>query len=168
MAIIRFIKHLVSFGKSILPSHFWNKHGYFRYTRFNNLKKNNADFKTILSVGGWNFGTAKMTAMLATEANRAEFCSSSIEFLRERNFDGLDLHFQYPGSRGSPPQDKDRFAMLVKVGLILMFCDVRWTPYIPRMSFMCCTSISNRCMTLEGHISIVVLLDKGQIGYKKF
>jgi len=83
------------------------------YERFNNLKQTAPHIKTLLSVGGWTFGTPKMTAMLATAANRAEFIATSIVYLRERNFDGFDLDFEYPGSRGSPPEDKYRYTELV-------------------------------------------------------
>ena len=39
-----------------------------RYTRFNNaVKPPGSTAKTLLAVGGWNFGTAKMTAMLSTK-----------------------------------------------------------------------------------------------------
>ena len=89
-----------------------------RFQRFNDLKKKNPQIKTLLGVGGWNFGTKKMTAMLKTKKNRKEFVDTSIKFLRARDFDGLDLDFEYPAARGSPAGDKWRFSSLVAVSLI--------------------------------------------------
>jgi len=86
-----------------------------RYARVNALKKKNPKLKTLLSVGGWNFGTLKMTAMMKTRANMNLFTRTSIKFLRDRNFDGLDLDFEYPGSRGSPSTDKHKFTVLLSV-----------------------------------------------------
>ncbi|XP_075469783.1 acidic mammalian chitinase-like [Ascaphus truei] len=84
------------------------------YKQFNDLKKQNPKLVTLLAIGGWNFGTAKFTAMVASSGTRKIFIDSVIAHLRLYDFDGIDLDVEYPGSRGSPPEDKQKFTTLTQ------------------------------------------------------
>ncbi|CAG2250393.1 E3.2.1.14 [Mytilus edulis] len=78
------------------------------------VRSKNPDLKLLLAVGGWNHGTKPFTRIVANQSNMDAFATNSIKFLRQNGFDGLDLDWEYPANRGSPPEDKERFTSLVK------------------------------------------------------
>ena len=88
------------------------------YAKVVGLKKKNPELKVLLAVGGWKVGSAPFTAMVSGPASRAEFVKTSVKFLRNRGFDGLDLDWEYPAARGSPAGDKSKFTDLVKVFVV--------------------------------------------------
>ncbi|XP_054883254.1 chitinase, acidic.1 [Poeciliopsis prolifica] len=83
------------------------------YASLNGLKKSNPALKTLLSVGGTVNGVSPFIAMVGKPETRQAFIKSAISFLRTHNFDGLNLAWEYPGHNGSPPEDRERFTLLV-------------------------------------------------------
>nr|BBU59751.1 chitinase [Heterololigo bleekeri] len=84
------------------------------YKQVNQMKQLNSDLKTLLSVGGWNMGSKQFSDVVATKETRQNFITSAIQFMRARNFDGLDICWEYPTKRGSPSQDQQNFGLLLK------------------------------------------------------
>lgn len=80
------------------------------YERLVDLKNKNSDLKVLLAVGGWSFGTQRFKDMASNRYNRQLFIFSALKFLRDRNFDGLDVDWEFP--RGS--DDKRNFVLLLK------------------------------------------------------
>lgn len=80
------------------------------YARVTALKKANPKLKVLLAIGGWSFGTQKFKEMSGTRYARQTFIYSAIPFLRARNFDGLDMDWEYP--KGT--DDKKNFVLLLK------------------------------------------------------
>jgi chitinase len=60
------------------------------YSRTLALKKSN-DIKVLLAVGGWNFGSGPFSDMVRNEQVRKEFVQQATQFIRDHQFDGLDI-----------------------------------------------------------------------------
>ena len=80
-----------------------------------NLKSKNPNLKVMLAIGGWKMGTAPFTQIASSASSRNTFAQNALRFLRKHHFDGLDSDWEYPGSRGSPPQDRHNNVLLLQV-----------------------------------------------------
>nr|BAV14641.1 chitinase [Todarodes pacificus] len=91
------------------------------------LKKKNPALKILISLGGWNMGSPPFTAMVANAGNRKAFIDHGIKWMRRLGFDGLDVDWEYPANRGSPPGDKDKFTALIRETRLAFDADAKAT-----------------------------------------
>jgi chitinase len=81
------------------------------------LKKQNPSLTVLVSVGGWLWSGA-FSDMALTQASRAAFIGSVVEFVGRNQLDGLDIDWEYPGLAGSTthfrPEDKQNYTLLLK------------------------------------------------------
>ncbi|XP_036361230.1 chitinase-3-like protein 1 isoform X1 [Octopus sinensis] len=84
------------------------------YDRTLALKRKNPKLKILLAVGGWNIGSQPFLPMISNRFNRYAWVRNVVRYLRRYGFDGFDMDWEFPGTRGSPPGDKYRFTQLMK------------------------------------------------------
>ncbi|KAF4519355.1 hypothetical protein B566_EDAN011361 [Ephemera danica] len=84
------------------------------YKKLTGLKNRFPHLKVTLAVGGWNEGSKNYSIMAADPKLRQNFVQSVVSTLMKHNFDGFDLDWEFPGSRGGSKEDKRNFVQLVK------------------------------------------------------
>ena len=88
------------------------------YNQLNNVfKAQYPHVKTLISVGGWTW-SGRFSDIALTDASRAVFAESCVEFIRTYNFDGVDIDWEYPvccGLAGNVyrPEDKENYTLLL-------------------------------------------------------
>lgn len=89
----------------------------FRYSQVNALKSTNPNLKTLLAMGGWSATSGPYSNMASSASTRSVFINSLIAWLRQYNFDGVDMDWEFPAYalRGGIPADYTNFALLIKV-----------------------------------------------------
>lgn len=83
----------------------------------NSLKERNPDLQILISVGGWTW-SGNFSDMALTPESREVFISSSVDFIKRYQLDGLDLDWEYPGLVGNNntyrAEDRENFVALLK------------------------------------------------------
>ncbi|CAH1796238.1 unnamed protein product [Owenia fusiformis] len=78
------------------------------------LKNTVPTLKVLLAIGGWSAASKPFTNIVEKLEGRRRFITHSLSFLRHHGFDGLDIDWEYPANRGSPPEDREMFTQLLK------------------------------------------------------
>ncbi|XP_008209422.1 probable chitinase 2 [Nasonia vitripennis] len=84
------------------------------YREFTKLRYHYQHIKPILAIGGWNQGSRNYSEMANDAGRRTIFVRSVVSFLRAHNFHGLDIDWEYPGTRGGSEHDRANFVRLLK------------------------------------------------------
>jgi len=85
------------------------------YAQCQALKRRRAELQLLLAVGGWAAGSLPFVPVVRTPESRRSFSRHAAAFLRRHGFDGLDVDWQFPATRGSQPADRQLFTLLLKV-----------------------------------------------------
>jgi len=89
-------------------------YGLAGFRKATDLKQGRDHLKVTLAIGGWNEGSEKYSELSRSPEKRQKFVNSAVLFLKEHNFDGLDLDWEYPGKRGGIKEDKENFIHLIR------------------------------------------------------
>lgn len=66
------------------------------YDQVLELREKNPDLQVLLAIGGWAFGSTPFKELTSNVFRMNQFVYEAIEFLREYQFNGLDIEWEYP------------------------------------------------------------------------
>ena len=92
---------------------------YGGYRNFMQLRDRNLNMKALLSIGGWNAGSGDYSVMADDRSKRDLFIDSCLLIASDYDFDGIDLDWEYPGTRQGANcsgncYDIDNFSVLIE------------------------------------------------------
>ncbi|KAH7965580.1 hypothetical protein HPB49_008768 [Dermacentor silvarum] len=98
--------------KDLIPAYQNNSH----YKDFTAIKKKFLFVKTLISIGGWDHGGESFSYVAADRSRRCNFTRNLLKFLRENDFDGVDIDWRFPASpdRNGKPEDKENYVLFLK------------------------------------------------------
>jgi chitinase len=81
------------------------------------LRERHPHLELLVALGGWTLSSPFSDAVL-TDESRARLARSIVRFLREHDFDGIDLDWEYPVGGGlednvTRPEDKQNYTLFV-------------------------------------------------------
>ncbi|XP_046436425.1 acidic mammalian chitinase-like isoform X1 [Neodiprion fabricii] len=84
------------------------------FEEFNALRDQNAELKTLVSIGGWSQGSTNFSTVVSNSTLRSTFAKNALEFVLSYNFSGLDCDWEYPAQRGGAKTDVENFVLLLQ------------------------------------------------------
>jgi chitinase len=94
----------------------WNSEKPFwgNFEELQELKKQNPELKTLISIGGWTLSDS-FSALASSSITRANFAQNALQFCRQYGFDGIDIDWEYPGfaEHSGRPEDKENYTLLL-------------------------------------------------------
>lgn len=107
-----------------------------KFAKFTEMKLQTPSLVTILSIGGGATGSAGFKLASATPSSRTTFAKNVVKYLRDWNFDGVDIVWQFPGD---PPETKRQFTQLL-TALRDEFLSEYWKLRVPRLQLSAAVS----------------------------
>jgi chitinase len=82
------------------------------FGKLKSLKARKPNLKTLLRITD---DGRVLTRIAKNAASRANFIKNILEYISNHKFDGVDIDWQYPNGPNGHPEDKQNYAILLKV-----------------------------------------------------